>query len=168
MSERWRITARFSTADGLRAALKALREAGLRDYEVFSPYGLIEEEPLMARRGSVVRAFAVVGGLVGAAGGFALAILSAEIYSLIVGGKPPAAIIPYCIVGFELTILAVAIFAIVGLVMLARMRLTALPEQYDPGYSDATFGLHADCLPEQASTVAALLRKVGAEEVHER
>ena len=81
----------------------------------------------------------------GFAGGFALAIGSALVNSLIAGGKHPVSIIPYCIVGFEGTILIGTLANLAGVLYYARLGRPRLPAAYDASFSRDRFGLFVAC-----------------------
>ena len=78
----------------------------MRDHAVPRPghlhAGAARSARASAGRGkSPVRFWTLIGGLCGVVGGFAPAIGTALVNGLIVGGKHPVSIIPYCIAGFE-------------------------------------------------------------------
>ena len=111
----------FQSREPLLDALKRAREKGFDEVETYSPVRLRKAEQIMGRGPSPVRYFTLGGALAGCAGGFALAIGAALVNSLIAGGKHPVSIIPYCIVGFEGTILLGTIGNLIGVLSLARL-----------------------------------------------
>ena len=148
-------------------ALKRLRAEGLRDFAVYSPVALPELEHLLPRRGSPVRFVVLVAAIAGCIGGFWMCIGSALLYGLIVGGKQPAAILPYCVIGFELTVLLGGLTAIVAIIAFARLRPGRPTAAYDPRFGEDQFGIAVTCGPSESARVAALLRDAGAREVNE-
>jgi hypothetical protein len=168
MREARLLTSSFVEAPALLAALKRLQEAGQRELRLYTPVGLPEAEPYLPRRGSPIRFLVLVAGITGCALGFWLCIGSAQLYGLFVGGKPPASILPYCVIGFELTVLCGGLTAFLGVVVLSRLRPRALPAGYAPEFSEDRFGLVVTCAPSEADAVTRLLREAGAEEVHEQ
>jgi hypothetical protein len=160
------LTSSFVEAPALLAALKRLREAGQRELQLYTPVGIPEAEQYLPRRGSPIRFLVLVAGITGCALAFWMCIGSAELYGLFVGAKPPASVLPYCVIGFELTVLLGGLTAFFGVVALARLRPRALPAGYLPEFSEDRFGLVVSCAPGEAAAVARLLREAGAEEVH--
>ena len=104
----------------LRSVDRALRARGIRDLTVYSAAPNHEIEEALEHRVSPVRLLTLIGGLAGCTAGFAMTIWMSYDWPLIVGGKPIAAIPPYVVIGFELTILmgalstvaAVALFSV--------------------------------------------------------
>ena len=167
MSERSRVESVFGDVQSFIDALKRLREAGLRDLETYSPVGLRGLQSLMPRRGSPVRFITLVAGFAGAALGFWMCIGSALLYSLVVGGKWPASYLPYCIIGFELTILLGGLTALFAMVALARLGPRPPEPEYDPRFQVDKFGITVFCPTDKLPSVDQLLRNAGAQEVHE-
>lgn len=167
MSSRRRIQSVFGAPEPFVEALKGLREAGIGDFEAFAPTGIEAVEQYMPRRGSPMRFITLAAGICGAAAGLALCIGSAVLYGDIVGGKPPVSLIPYCVVGFELTILVAGVMTLAAVLGLSRLRPQPLRNDYVPGFSSDKFGITIVATPEQAQSVAGLLRSAGAEEVIE-
>jgi molybdopterin-containing oxidoreductase family membrane subunit len=154
----------FSNAEGLSAAMGKLPGEFDR-IETFSP---VKFERPGGRRKSPVRIWTLVGALTGLSGGFALAIGSAWVNGLVVGGKfTPMAFIPYCIVGFEGTVLLGTIFNLTGMIIHCRLaRGKALPAAYDGRFSHDKFGLFVACEPSQQERVRELLLSANAEEAN--
>jgi molybdopterin-containing oxidoreductase family membrane subunit len=160
------ISATFTDPLKLRQALEGLRGAGITDYEVFSPMSLVAMEPLMAKRGSVVRYWSLIGGFTGAVLGFAVCVVSAGLYKLIVGGKQPGALVPYVIVGFEFTVLTSAIVTVIALLVSARMVPKRPPDEYNPQYSVASFAVRLSCPRERLEEISGMFAQAGATEVN--
>jgi len=108
-----------------------------------------------------------VGAISGCIGGFALAIGSALVNSLMAGGKHPVSIIPYCIVGFEGTVLIGTLANLAGVLWHARLASPRLPDGYDQRFTCDRFGLFVACEREEAEAVRGLLASTGPEEVRE-
>jgi molybdopterin-containing oxidoreductase family membrane subunit len=104
-----------------------------------------------------------VGALCGLVGGFALAIGTALVNGLIVGGKHPVSIIPYCIVGFEGTILLGALGNFVGLLVHTRLPRWKAPPGYDWQFSQDRFGLFVAAPPDQCGAMQKTLDSMGPE-----
>ena len=102
---------------------------------------LEELSHVLGRGKSPVRYWTLIGVLTGIAGGFALAIGTAWVNNLIVGGKHPISIIPYCIPAFEGGILLGALGNLVGLLVHARLPGWKTPPGYNWQFSQDKFGL---------------------------
>ena len=113
-----------------------------------------------------MRFWTLAGALLGCAGGFALAIGSALVNSLVVGAKfTPASYIPYCIVGFEGTILLGTFGNLAGMLFHTGLGRFRLAKAYDRRFSKDRFGLFLAAPPDQAEAARSLLASCEAEEV---
>jgi molybdopterin-containing oxidoreductase family membrane subunit len=122
---------------------------------------------ILGRGPSPVRNWTLAGAVCGATGGFALAIGSALVNGLIVGGKHPVSLIPYCIVGFEGLILLGTIGNLCGVLYHAGLGRRELPRAYDRRFAKDRFGLFLACGPERMAAARALLSAAQAEEIRE-
>ena len=165
MNAEHRVVSVFGDVRGLAEALRRLRDLGRRDIQVYSPAGLPELDRLLPRRGSPVRFLTLAGGITGAILGFWMCIGSALLYGLIVGGKFPESVLPYCVIGFELTVLLGGLTAFFAVLGFARLFARPVPAVYDPRFGEDKFGLVVTCAPAQTASVTRLLREAGAEEV---
>ena len=146
------------------AALREVRERGFADIEAYSPVPvqeLLEQLPGKPP----VRYFALLGGILGFAGGMALSVLTSLIYNLVVGGKAPAAWIPYLIISFESTVLLGGLGTLLGLLLGARLPRRNPPQPWDPRLSEDRYGVAVDCNPEAIELAARILADHGAEDV---
>jgi Ni/Fe-hydrogenase subunit HybB-like protein len=155
----------FAGMDELLAAHGRMGRTPFKRMELFSPVKIADSQLAPRRPGGLVRYWALGGALLGLTGGFALAIGSALVNGLIVGGKPVVAIVPFCIVGFEGTILLGAIGNLIGLIVHARLGRKPLPAAYDGRFSQDKFGLFVACGREQVSEVRALMGPLNCEEL---
>jgi hypothetical protein len=162
------LVAVFPDINALRTALERLRDRKMKGFQVYSPASLLGLEHLLPTRGSAVRFLVILGAVIGATVGFWMSIGSALIYHMIVGGKIPASILPYCVLGFEFTVLFGGLTALIGVFALADLRPGRPSVGYDPRFGEDRFGIRLECTPEQAPALTALLREAGAEEVHEQ
>jgi molybdopterin-containing oxidoreductase family membrane subunit len=162
------VRGRFSTIEGLSGALGLLKESRLSSYEAFGPVPLTEVEHLMPKRGSFVRDVATIAGGFGAVGGIALAVWSSSIFGLVVGGKPPGALVPFIIVGFEFTILVACICLFLATGYGGRFVPVAPAEDHDPRYSEDLFGVHVYCAREDVAEARGVLERAGASEIDDR
>jgi molybdopterin-containing oxidoreductase family membrane subunit len=158
------VLAIFREPSAMLAAVQAVIQAKL-PYDTFSPSRLPPMEPIY--RPSPVRYWTFLGALAGLAGGFALAIGSALVNGLIVGGKMPVSIVPYCIIGFEGTILIGAISNLIGLLVHCHLgHSRRIPAMYDRRFSRDHFGLFIPALSEQMERATNVLSQARPEELH--
>ena len=160
------VLAVFSNAGRLVDAVKRVCDAGFDRMETYSPVKLEMTEQVMRQPKSPVRFWTLIGALSGLAGGFWLAAGTALVNRLIVGGKPPAPIIPFCVIGFEGTILLGSIANLLGLVVHSRLfRVKTMP-YYDRRFSRDRFGLLVSCSAAELDRLHEVLTTAVPEEIH--
>jgi hypothetical protein len=165
VTARPRILGVFARPSDAAAAVREVRERGFRDVEAYSPVPV--EELLAALPGKPrVRWFTLLCGLSGFAGGMALAVLTSLIYNLVVGGKPPAAFVPYLIISFESTILLGGLGTLVGLLLGARLPRRRPPQPWDGRLSEDHYGVAVECNPEALELLSRIFTEHGAADVH--
>lgn len=149
--------------------LEALRQARARQVEVRDVYTPVPNEEVaefLSPRTSPVRFVTVTGALLGLVGGMALAIGTSLVWSIIVAGKPVTAVIPFLVVGFELTILLGALATLVALLVFGGLPYRRFPgAAYRPQFSDDRFGVWLGGTGEAAAAARRLLEEAGAVEV---
>lgn len=154
----------FAHVDAAVEAISGLKARGFRDLTVYTAAPNHEIEEALDPPVSGVRLFTLIGGLTGCAAGFAMTIWMSRDWPLLVGGKPIAAIPPYVVLAFELTILYGSLCTVAGMIILALVKsLKGRP--YRPAFSDDRIGVFVPCGPEQAPAVRDLLAHAGSEEV---
>jgi hypothetical protein len=158
------VLASFVHVDAAAEAIRGLKARGFRDLTVYTAAPNHEIEAALDEPVSWVRAFTLVGGLVGVTSGFAMTIWMSQDWPLLVGGKPIAAIPPYVVIAFELTILYGALCTVLGMLVLS-LRKSLKGRPFNPRFTDDRIGLFVPCAAEQAGAVQALLREAGSEEV---
>jgi hypothetical protein len=131
------LLAEFGDPEALLSAARRARRAGYERMDAFSPFpieGLAEE---LGFRSKALPLVVLVGGVLGAVGGYLLQYyLNVVDYPINVGGRPIHSIPMFVIVTFELTILVAALFAVLGMLALNR-----LPMPYHPVFNVADFAL---------------------------
>jgi molybdopterin-containing oxidoreductase family membrane subunit len=160
------ILAIFRNSGALMEAVRKARESGYERIETYSPHRLIGAERLLGRGPSPVRYWCLLAALSGVAGGFALAIGASLVNGLIVGGKPPVSLIPFCIIGFEGGVLLGTLGNFLGLLVHGRLGRPRLPRWYDGRFSVDRYGLFVECTAKDKAAVQNLVASTGPEEFH--
>lgn len=155
----------FRELDAAAEAIERLRKAGFRDQVVFSPLPSHELEEALASPQSPVRIFTLVGGLTGAATGFALPIYTSLDWPLVTAGKPIISLPPFVIIAFELTILFGALSTVLGMLVAARLPRARLRVVYDGYFSEAGFGVLVAAPSERAAEARRIMEEAGAGEI---
>jgi hypothetical protein len=158
------VLAAFEHVDSAVGAITTLRRQGHDDLTVYSAAPNHEIEEALGHTGSWVRAFTLAGGLTGCAAGFSLTTWMSYDWPLLVGGKPIAALPPYVVIMFELTILLGALSTVLGMLLLPQAR-KAGRRPFHPRFTDDRIGLFVPCRADQADAFRRLLTTAGAVEV---
>jgi hypothetical protein len=158
------VLGQYLHVDGACDAIRELKQGGFADLTVYSAAPNHELEEAIGDPISGVRWFTLAGGVLGCAAGFALAIWMSHDWPVLVGGKAIAAIPPYVVIGFELTILTASLLSVLAIILLsARKSLKGRP--YHPSFSDDRIGIFVPCGTDRADQVQALLERHGSVEV---
>ncbi|MEA2603615.1 MAG: hypothetical protein QOF89_4607 [Acidobacteriota bacterium] len=131
------LMAEFNSADDLIAAAHRIHDAGYKKVDAYTPYPIEELSEALGHHSSKLPIIVLIGGILGALGGYGLQFWAATIeYPMNIGGRPvhswPAFIVPT----FECTILAAALFAVLGM-----FALNGLPHPYHPVFNVPRFAL---------------------------
>ena len=138
------LLASYEHLDTTVDTITELRAAGIQGITAYAPFPEHHIEAALGYKESPVRVFTLVGGLTGAATGFAFTIFSVQDWPLIVGGKPLLSIPAFVVIAFELTILFGALSTVIGLFILARIPKFKPHVVYDPEFTSGRFGLYVD------------------------
>ena len=158
------VLASFVHVDSAVEAITGLKAKGFRDLTVYTASPNHEIEEALDHPVSWVRLFTLIGGLTGITAGFAMTIWMSRDWPLVVAGKPIAAIPPYVVIAFELTILYGSLFTVAGMIILSLVKsLKGRP--FNPRFTDDRIGVFVPCSPDQTPAVRDLLTHAGSEEV---
>jgi hypothetical protein len=102
---RSRVVGKFPFLDDLLACIDRSEKLSFGIENVYSPAPRHEIQEALRARPSPIRYFTLVGGVVGALFGLALAVYAQAQWNLITGGKPVMAWIPFFVIAFECCIL---------------------------------------------------------------
>ncbi|OPY89550.1 MAG: hypothetical protein A4E73_02984 [Syntrophaceae bacterium PtaU1.Bin231] len=159
------VTAVYRDPGSLIRGIRDVMEGGFRRIEYFSPIKIPELSAALGQDKSPVRFWTLAGALIGGIGGFVLAIGTANVNALIVGGKHPVSLIPYCIIGFEGLILVGSLFNLAGFMLHTRpYRRKRMP--YNPRFSRDGFALVVFCNPAEFGPVRDILSRTDPEDVY--
>jgi hypothetical protein len=131
------LMAEFESPTELVAAANRSREAGYRDMDAYSPIPIEELHHAIGFPHTKLPLMVLIGGLLGAAGGFTLEWwVSAVAYPLNIGGKPLVSWPMFIPVTFECGILGAALTAVFGM-----FALNGLPQPYHPVFNVPRFAM---------------------------
>jgi hypothetical protein len=159
----------FDEPEPVAEAARRLRDRGFEKLEIYSPAAFAELENALDPRPSGVRAWTLIGGLLGVTTGYAMTIWMSLDWPIVIGGKPFASVAPYTIIGFELTVLFGGLATLLGLLVVGRLpygRFGKPDKAYSPRFSAEDFGLVVECPERDVAEVEALLRSHHAVEVN--
>ena len=159
------VLAVFPHMDSTVHAIEDLRRKSFKDLTVYTPTPRHELEEALGSPPSPVRKFTLIGGLLGVAFGYWIAIWTSAYWPLVVGGKAINSWIPYTIFGFEVMVLVGGLSTVFGMFALARIPRLVRKIGYDTRFSHGDYGVYVACAPEQIATVEQMLRSHGAVEV---
>jgi hypothetical protein len=151
--------------DDAAEAVTALRQAGHKDLNVFSPVPHHEIEHALEQGPSLVRWVTAVGGFLGATGGFSLCVYTLLAWPLVIGGKELLSIPPMTVIGYESMILIAGLSNLLGLLALARLPQVKAVAPYDPRFQEDRIGIWVPCDAKAATKVEQMMKGSGAEEV---
>ena len=152
-------------------AVKSIREAGIKVYEVFSPFPIHGIDDVLGyKRSRLPKAAFMFGSL-----GFALALtmqfwMMGYDWQMIIGGKNFASLPPFVPVTFELTVLLSAL-GMVGTFMVASdLKPYKKPRIFDIRITDDKHIVAIDLAHNNLSKeeISKIVAQTGAEEVNEK
>lgn len=132
------LVAEFTQPEPMLAATRKLREQGWQ-VELHSPFPIKGmKEALGFHERTVPHAF-VIGGIIGAVGGFLMQVYPNVVYPLDIGGRPMVAVPAFMMITFELLVL-ISVLSGIG-TMFAKNRL---PRLHYPLFDASRFHLASD------------------------
>lgn len=158
----------YDAVDAAVETIERLRAAGMKRITVFAPLPSHDLEHALHGGESPVRMFTLVGGLTGAATGFAFPTWASMDWPLVTGGKPIISGPAWVIIAFELTILFGALSTVAGLFINARLPQRRVMQIYDPSFSSDRFGVLVMPPKGREAEVRDIMRESGAAEVREQ
>lgn len=129
------IMAEFGEASELLAAARKAHVAGYREMDAYSPFpieGMADAIGFHTKLPLLV----LIGGIVGAVGGFTMQVYASAIhYPINIGGRPLVSWPSFIPITFELTILFAGLTAVIGMLV-----LNDFPKPYHPVFNVPRFG----------------------------
>ena len=133
------LLAEFAGPDELIAAADAVRQAGYKRTDAFSPFPVHHLAEALGLRKTRVAMLVLIGGIFGALLGFFMQWYSSKhMYPFMVGGKPLNSWPAFIPITFEMTVLCAAFAAVLGM-----LGLNGLPQPYHPLFNVKSFAEHA-------------------------
>ena len=131
------VMAQFDSPSQLVAAARESYAAGYRQINGYSPFPIEELSEAIGFRRTALPLIVLIGGIVGALGGFFMQYWMEVInYPLNVGGKPYNSWPAFIPITFECTVLVAAFAAVLGM-----LALNKLPQPYHPVFNAPNFAL---------------------------
>ncbi len=152
------LLASFDYLESAVEAIRALRGGGFDEITAFAPFPEHDIERALGYGPSPVRLFTLIGGLTGAATGFAFTIFTSMDWPLVTGGKPILSIPAYVVIAFELTILFGVFATVIGVLWNMRIPDAKTHVVYDPEYSSGRFGVYVTAPEERLEEARAILQ----------
>jgi hypothetical protein len=161
------VLASYDYLDSTIEAVEQLRKADFKDITVYSPLPEHDLEQSLGYGQSPVRVFTMVGGLTGAATGFAFTTWTSIDWPLVTGGKPIVSIPAYVVIAFELTVLFGALATVIGLFINSRLPNAKPMVVYDPEFSAGRFGIYVPAAGARLDEARSILRAAEPAELRE-
>lgn len=130
------LMAEFETAEQLLPAARLAYEQGYRQVEAYSPHPVVGLAEALGRGGrTALPTLVLIAGILGGLGGFGLSYyVSVIAYPINIGGRPLNSWPAFVPVVFETTVLAAAVTAVLGMIL-----LNGLPQPYHPVFNVPRF-----------------------------
>ena len=131
------LLAEFDSSTELLAAAEQVTAAGYTRTDAFSPFPIHGLADAIGFEERTVAPVILVGGIIGALGGFGLQYWSQVIaYPMNIGGRPEYSWVSWIPATFEMTILFAAFAAVFGM-----LAMNGLPQPYHPVFNAPSFAL---------------------------
>ena len=153
------VLASFEFLDSTVDAIHELKDAGYKNLRAYMPFPDHHIEEALGYEESPVRVWTLVGGLTGAATGFAFTTWTSMDWPLVTGGKPIISIPAYVVIAFEMAILFGALSTLIGVFVLGRLPHTKPIVVYDPEFQSGRFGLYVTAQGEKLDEARRILKR---------
>ena len=153
------VLASFEFLDSTVDAIHELKKAGYKNLRAYMPFPDHHVEEALGYGESPVRVWTLVGGLTGAATGFALTIWTSMDWPLVTGGKPIVSIPAYVVIAFEMAVLFGALATLIGVFVLSRLPHTKPMIVYDAEFVAGRFGLYVTAHGDELDEARRILKR---------
>ena len=153
------VLASFEFLDSTVDAIHELKKAGYKNLRAYMPFPDHHIEEALGYGESPVRVWTLVGGLTGAATGFALTIWTSMDWPLVTGGKPIVSIPAYVVIAFEMAILFGALATLIGVFVLSRLPHIKPMIVYDAEFVAGRFGLYVTAQGDELDEARRILKR---------
>ncbi len=158
----------FAYADDFKKAVSGLLAEKYRIHTIYSPVPAEEVYSMLELKRSPIRFFTLAGAVAGFMFAFTIAIYTAIQWGFIIQGKPVIGWVSFCLVAYEITILAAVICTVAGVFLLGRLKPQVEPlEAITADISRNRYGLTVECPTYKKDAVSQLLMQNGAEHIYE-
>ena len=162
------IVARFGDERRLVDAVRAVRERGLRVFDVYAPYPVHGLDEAMALRRSRLSWATFAGGCAGLVAALAFEYYASVVsWNLNVGGKPDNSTLAFIPIAFEITVLAAGLATVAAFLVRSRLRPVMRACAVDVSATDDGFVMALRCRQRafDRNVVERLLYEHGAQTV---
>lgn len=162
----------FDDEDVVMEAVKKVRGAGVKIYEVFTPYPIHGLDEVLGYKRTRLPIAAFLFGMTGTS--LALTMQTWMLgfdWPMIIGGKNFASLPPFIPVTFELTVLLAALGMVATFMITNDLKPYKWPRQFDVRSTDDKHVMAIDLAVNSGMSkdeLARLLREAGASEVNEK
>jgi hypothetical protein len=153
------VLASFDYLDSTVEAIHELRKAGFKELRAYMPYPEHHIEEALGYDQSPVRVWTLVGGLTGAATGFAFTIWTSMDWPLVTGGKPILSVPTSVVIAFESAVLFGALSTLIGTFILTRLPHVKKTVIYDPEFMSGRFGIYVSAEGGKLDDARRILQK---------
>jgi Protein of unknown function (DUF3341) len=162
------VVGHFTFAEYAKKAIVQFRkEHGDDSVDYYAPFPEhhLEDAQYEGKKRSPVRRCTMLGGLTGCLGAFLFTSWMSLDYPLRVSAKPLLSVPSFVVIAFECTILLGAIFTLLGMGHFSKIPDIRYFPEYNPKFSEGTFGVVVKTTGENTDTIKAKLEQLGADEV---
>ena len=140
------IVARFGDERRLVDAVRAVRERGLRVFDVYAPYPVHGLDEAMALRRSRLSWATLAGGCSGLVAALAFEYYASVVsWNLNVGGKPDNSTLAFIPIAFEITVLGAGLATVAAFLVRSRLGPVMRARVVDPSATDDRFVVALRC-----------------------